>query len=459
MNFRWLSAPNNETAKLTLVAITASVLTLSAVELFRLAQTRKRREELGRRARQDVYGLEEGRRPDEDQSVLDVVENAAQALDDLLQAKAGNMTYDEGLIREQLSRNYSFFGEEAMSKVRKGRVVVVGCGGVGSWAAVMLVRSGVSSLRLIDFDMVTLSSLNRHAVAELADVGTPKVLACKKFFERVAPWADIDARQELWQPGQHGTRLLDGDIDWVIDAIDNISTKVELLKYCHSRGIKVFASMGAGAKCDPTRVQIRAVYSTEVPSDVKLLPLAEHEVNKGAVHELGPFDNFRVRILPVLGPLPSIFGLYIATYIVCELAGKPILNPLATRNRKKLYEKLLRDLTAREAKVTGKNGIPERLGIDENDIAYIFEDLHRGRSIVPPHLIPQRPLLSRWDVTKPLSVENCVVLAQEDLKRLDAAGGRGIDVPAWSNSTPADVVTAIVEKRIEDARSWLRTVG
>ncbi|KIO28269.1 hypothetical protein M407DRAFT_22480 [Tulasnella calospora MUT 4182] len=486
MNFRWPSAPNNEAVKLTLVALAASVATLSAVELFRLAQARQRREELGRRARKDVYGLEDGNPPDDDQSALDVVENAARALDDFLQAKAGNTTYDEGLIREQLSRNYSFFGEEAMNKVRKGRVVVVGCGGVGSWAAVMLVRSGVSSLRLIDFDMVTLSSLNRHAVAELADVGTPKVLACKKFFERVAPWAEIDARQELWQPGEHGETLLDGDVDWVIDAIDNITTKVELLKYCRKRGIKVFASMGAGAKCDPTRVQISdisntyedplarsvrrglrqdgitdgipVVYSTEVPGDVKLLPLPENEVNKGSVHELGPFDNFRVRILPVLGPLPSIFGLHIATYIICELAGKPILNPLANRNRKKLYEKLLRDLTAREAKIAGNSGISERLTIDESDIAFIFEDLHRGRTIVPPHLIPQRPLLSRWDVTKPLSVENCVVLAQEDIKRLDAAGGRGVDVPEWSNATPGEVVTAIVDKRIEEARAWLRAV-
>ncbi|KAG8904332.1 hypothetical protein FRC01_008775, partial [Tulasnella sp. 417] len=141
MNSRWLSAPNSEAVKLTLVALTASVVTLSAVELFRLAQARKRREELGRRARKDVYGLEEGSRTDDEQSALDVVENAARALDDYLQAKTGNTTYDESLIREQLSRNYSFFGEEAMTKVRKGRVVVVGCGGVGSWAAVMLVRS------------------------------------------------------------------------------------------------------------------------------------------------------------------------------------------------------------------------------------------------------------------------------------------------------------------------------
>lgn len=139
--------------------------------------------------------------------------------------------------------------------------------------------------------------------------------------------------------------------------------------------------MGAGAKCDPTRVQISdisytiydplarsvrrrlrllgvssgipVVYSTEVPSEVKLLPLDEEEFKKGPVKELGAFDDFRVRILPVLGPLPSIFGLHIATYILCELAGKPIVNPLPIKARRKLYERLWKDLLHREEKLVG----------------------------------------------------------------------------------------------------------
>jgi hypothetical protein len=90
-----------------------------------------------------------------------------------------------------------------------------------------------------------------------------------------------------------------------------------------------------------------------VPGDVKLLPLPEEEFQKGSVHELGAFDEFRVRILPVLGPLPSIFGLNIATYILCDLAGKPISNPLAIKGRKKLYEKLYAALLVRESRLAG----------------------------------------------------------------------------------------------------------
>ena len=140
--------------------------------------------------------------------------------------------------------------------------------------------------------------------------------------------------------------------------------------------------MGAGTKCDPTRIQIAdisntvydplarsvrrrlrllgvtsgipVVYSTEVPGEVKLLPLAEEEFAKGSVKELGAFDDFRVRIQPVLGPLPAIFGLNVASWVLCELAGKPIQNPLPVKGRKKLWERLYRDLLHREEKATGQ---------------------------------------------------------------------------------------------------------
>ncbi|KAI5892643.1 uncharacterized protein SCHCODRAFT_02626710 [Schizophyllum commune H4-8] len=346
--------------------------------------------------------------------------------------------YDEDLIREQLARNYAFFGEEGMAKVRGASVAVIGCGGVGSWAAVMLVRSGVSKIRLVDFDYVTLSSLNRHACAGLNDVGTPKVVCIERNLKNISRWVDVDARIELWRK-DNGGDLLEG-VDWVVDCIDNITTKVDLLKYCHDKGIKVFSSMGAGAKSDPTRIQISdisstvydplaravrrrlrlegvtsgipVVYSTEPPSEVKLLPLPEEEFQKGAVKELGVFDDFRVRILPVIGPLPSIFGLHAATYILCDVAGQPIPNPLPIKNRRKLYDRLLRDLLNRERKVTGVD--INRLPIDEEDVSFILEDLHRGRSIVPPHDVPSKPTLVRWDPDRPLSLENCVVMEQSD---------------------------------------------
>jgi tRNA A37 threonylcarbamoyladenosine dehydratase len=140
------------------------------------------------------------------------------------------------------------------------------------------VRSGIGKIRLIDFDQVTLSSLNvryiystkvheltqdtqRHSVATLNDVGTPKVIACQKQYEEIAPWVNVDAQVELFSLDD-ADRLLAGNPDWVLDCIDNIPTKVDLLAYCHKHNIKVFSAMGAGGKWDPTRVQISDISTT-----------------------------------------------------------------------------------------------------------------------------------------------------------------------------------------------------
>ncbi|WVR06594.1 hypothetical protein IAU60_003626 [Kwoniella sp. DSM 27419] len=350
--------------------------------------------------------------------------------------------FDEGLIREQLTRNYNFLGEEAMAKVRSSYVVVVGCGGVGSWCALMLLRSGVGKILLIDFDLTTLSSLNRHASATLEDVGTPKVVAMAKFLKKIAPWAEIETRVGLWRKGESES-WLEG-ADWVVDAIDNLETKADLLTHCHKNGIKVFASMGAGAKRDSTRVQIAdisttyedplaravrrklringivsgvpVVYSTETPGEVKLLPLPEEEFQRGAVKELQAFDDFRVRILPVLGPLPAIFGLNIATYILLDLAGKPLTDYSEIKNRKKLYESLHKGLSKVEMRFR-KLDMMERLPITTEDIGFVFEDLYHGRSSLPPYEVLVKPHVIRWDPTKELSEENLVVMSPKAVSR------------------------------------------
>jgi len=186
------------------------------------------------------------------------------------------------------------------------------------------------------------------------------------------------------------------------------------------------------------------VYSTEVPSDVKLLPLPEEEFQKGQVHELGVLDNFRVRILPVIGPLPSLFGLYATTYVLCELAGKPIQNPLAIKNRRKVYERLLRDLLHRESTLTGQT--INKLPLDEDDVSFVFEDLYRARSAIPPHDVPSKPVLVRWNLASPLSLTNCVVMDEVQAKKhLQSYAEQG---KHWSPSTVwGDKAQSIVDKR------------
>ncbi|KAJ3006550.1 hypothetical protein HKX48_009590 [Thoreauomyces humboldtii] len=121
----------------------------------------------------------------------------------------------EHLVREQLARNYAFLGEEGVSKVRGAFVVVVGLGGVGSHAAHMLARSGVERLRVVDFDQVSLSSLNRHAVATQADVGTAKSECLKEHFGRIAPQVVVEAMNVLFS-AEAADDLLAGNPDYVL---------------------------------------------------------------------------------------------------------------------------------------------------------------------------------------------------------------------------------------------------
>ncbi|KAF5350596.1 hypothetical protein D9756_008673 [Leucocoprinus leucothites] len=454
-------------------AIAASLATVTLLISYNTLSKRKRRRHLEEDIKQsiaeyDATGASSRLRTPEDE-------------DDTLSSNYSD-AYNEELIREQLARNYAFFSEESMTKIRRSRVVIVGAGGVGSWAAVMLARSGVSEIRIIDFDQVTLSSLNRHATAGLNDVGTKKVKCVEKALKMMCRWVKVEPVDELWTK-ETGGELLEG-ADWVIDAIDNIQTKVDLLKYCHDNGVKVFSSMGAGAKCDPTRIQISdisytvydplarsvrrrlrllgvnsgipVVYSTEVPGDVKLLPLPEEEFQKGPVKELGAFDDFRVRILPVLGPLPAIFGLNAATYILCDLAEKPIFNPLPIKNRKKLYERMYRDLLHRESKLAGEQ--LSRLPIDEDDVGLIFDDLYRGRSAVPPHDVPQRPTIVRWDFHKPITIENCVVFEFKDAEKHAKACWSSTGDHVDPDSIWEEAVQETVRRRAAEARRVLNWV-
>lgn len=350
--------------------------------------------------------------------------------------------YSEELILEQLARNYAFLSPEGMQKVRDQRIVVVGAGGVGSSVATMLARSGVGALRIIDFDQVSLSSLNRHAVAEISDVGTPKVQCLETHLKKIAPWIHVEGKNQLWNL-QSSDKLIFGDNfrpTYVVDCIDNIDTKVDLLAYCHGKGIKVISSGGAACKSDPSRINISDISKTEEdplarsvrvrlkkrgiisdipvvfsaekpdPRKAQLLPLSESEIEKGEVDQLSAIQNFRVRILPVLGTVPCMFGLTLATYIITSVAGYPI-EPIEGKNRYKIYDGLLQSLAGQQSRI----GEPDqRVPIALSDVSYILEEVFHGKS--PVSLFSTRLTLSRWNPSQPLSFQNVVVLTKEEQK-------------------------------------------
>lgn len=291
-------------------------------------------------------------------------------------------------------------------------------------------------IRLVDFDQVTLSSLNRHAAATLADVGLPKVQCLQRRLVAVAPWVRFDLRLQKFEMGV-AKGVLEGwegeggrRPDFVVDAIDNIESKVELLKYCYDEGLPVISAMGAGTKSDPTRVMvgdigasfedglsratrrrlklqgitsgIPVVYSTEKMGEGKaaLLPLAEEEFQKGSVGDLGVLADFRVRILPVLGTMPAVFGYVAANHVILKITGYP-MDYQPAKARDKLYEAIVAYVQASEEKVVRmfEGGrvdvcIGLKVPITPGDVAFLVEEAFRGRSAVTG--IPTKLMLIRW---------------------------------------------------------------
>lgn len=279
---------------------------------------------------------------------------------------------------------------------------------------------------------MTLSSLNRHALATLADVGTPKVHCIRKRLEQIAPWVNFDCQNELfggsaaddllgpWQ-GQKPT--------YVLDCIDNITSKVELLHYCHTNSIPVISAMGAGCKSDPTRVVvgdislstddplsrstrrrlkalkistgIPVVFSTEKPGPGKasLLPLAEEEFKKGDVGELSVLPDFRTRILPVLGTMPAVFGYTIANHVICDISGYPNDYNAGGKGRDKMYDGILAGMQGLHEKLArteaGHDFVGLRLPISKDDVGFLVDDIWRGKSIVSG--LPNRLQLILWE--------------------------------------------------------------
>ncbi|KAB2612348.1 hypothetical protein D8674_034664 [Pyrus ussuriensis x Pyrus communis] len=356
---------------------------------------------------------------------------------------AGVDLLSDEIVSEQLTRNIQFFGLEPQQKVTASYVVVIGLGGVGSHAASMLLRSGVGRLLLVDFDQVSVSSLNRHAVATRADVGIPKAQCLKEHFLSIFPECHIDAKVLLYNESSE-EEILAGHPDFVLDCIDNIDTKVALLAACVRRGLNVLSATGAGARADPTRIRVAdlrqstndplsrsvrhrlrrdygieggvtVVFSLEKPK-AKLLPF------KGpAGEEENPSDyqilpGFRVRIIPVLGTIPAIFGQVMASFVLTQLAGlqvqtEPIVN-LDIDHYRMLHQRLIEHEES-------LYGTALHVQVDVEEVMYIAKELWHGRSAREPFAKDvgrgmwrsvNELMLVRWDREKPASVSNLILL-------------------------------------------------
>jgi len=237
-------------------------------------------------------------------------------------------------------RTELLIGEDGLRRLCAVRIAVFGLGGVGSFAAEALARSGVGYLRLVDFDAVSASNFNRQLYALSSTAGQAKVTVARARLQDINPELEVDGRETFFH-ADSADILLESPLDFVIDAIDSLGPKCELLAQCVARGIPVISAMGASARTDPFALRLGTVWES------KGCPLASkvrHNLRKRGITDDIPaifssepprmtFDpallgeqseddyqrGRKRRTLPSMGMLPGIVGLIAANYVVMRL--------------------------------------------------------------------------------------------------------------------------------------------
>ena len=164
-------------------------------------------------------------------------------------------------MSEIFEREKWLIGEEALCRLRASRVALFGVGGVGSYAAEALARSGVGHIELIDNDSVSLSNINRQLCALTSTVGQPKVEVVAARLRDINPEIEVITRQEFFLP-ENADGFDFASYDYVIDAIDTVSAKIEIAVRCSALGIPMISCMGTGNKLCPTALKVADLAKT-----------------------------------------------------------------------------------------------------------------------------------------------------------------------------------------------------
>ena len=183
---------------------------------------------------------------------------------------------------DQFSRTQLLLGEESMNKLSDMRVAVFGIGGVGGYVCEALVRTGIGHFDLIDDDKVCLTNLNRQIIATRKTVGLYKADVMKERMLEINPNVEVNVYKCFFLP-ENADEFPFADYDYVIDAVDTVTAKVELVMKCKEMNVPIISSMGAGNKLDASAFKVADIYKT------KMCPLAKvmrHEMKKRGVKKL-----------------------------------------------------------------------------------------------------------------------------------------------------------------------------
>lgn len=164
---------------------------------------------------------------------------------------------------DQFARTRLLYGDEKMRRLFEARVAVFGIGGVGGYVVEALARSGVGSFLLVDKDDVSLTNLNRQIIATHKSLGRPKVQVMKERVLDINPAAHVDAREAFYLP-ENSCDFDFSQYSYIVDAVDTVTAKLEIIAQAKKCGVPVISSMGAGNKTDPTKFLVADIYQTSV---------------------------------------------------------------------------------------------------------------------------------------------------------------------------------------------------
>ncbi len=231
-------------------------------------------------------------------------------------------------MNNSFQRSELLLGSEGMDKLQDSTVAVFGIGGVGSFVVEGLVRTGVGKIILIDYDRVDVTNINRQIHATESTIGMYKVDAMKDRILTINSNIEVEIYKENYNKDSRD-RLLSSEYDYVVDAIDMVSSKIDLIMECKKRDISIISSMGAGNKLNPTMLKVADIYNTRV---CPLARVMRRELKKRGVDSLKVVyseelpllvnlesENLRKAIPGSVSFVPSVVGFIIASEVIKDI--------------------------------------------------------------------------------------------------------------------------------------------
>ena len=237
---------------------------------------------------------------------------------------------------EWLQRTELLVKEEGIERLQSANILIVGLGGVGSFAAEFLVRSGIGNLTIVDGDTVDITNINRQLPALNSTIGKNKTDVVAKRILDINPEINLKEINEFLEPERMEEILTQEKFDYVLDCIDSLSPKLALIITCKRKKIKLVSAMGAGGKTDPSKVMVRDISKTNNCFLAKQIrkKLKKEQIHKGFrcvfsteiqdENSLKMTDgsNYKKSFYGTISYMPAIFGLYAAAEVIRFLLKK-----------------------------------------------------------------------------------------------------------------------------------------